>query len=101
VLDDGNGGHLLHSSGYPAQFKAVGEEHLKAWKTLDGSGLDYTFVCCPDITDHEATFKYIISADIPPTPNIYRIAKGDLASFMIRESKKGEYQRKRVGISNS
>lgn len=101
VLDDGHGGHLLHGPEYPARFKAVGEEHLKAWKTLDGSGLDYTFVCCPDIKDEGATFRYISSADIPPTPNLYRITKGDLASFMIKESEKGEYLRRRVGISNS
>lgn len=100
VLDDGQGRHLLHGENYPVQFKAVGEEHLKAWQALDRSSLDYSFVGCPDIIDEAAIGSYRTSADVTPQPNLYKITKGDLAAFMINELKKGEYVRKRIGISN-
>ena len=100
VLDNGNGEHLLHQPGYPAQFLAVGEEHLKAWKALDQSSLDYTFVCCPDIINEAATGSFHTSDTVQPAPNNYRITKGDLAAFMIHELEKREFVRRRAGISN-
>lgn len=100
VLDDGAGDHLVHGPDYPVRFRAVGEEHLKAWQALDKSTLNYTFVCCPDILNESASGHFRTTADTPPEPNHYRISKGDLALFMINELEKREYVRKRVGISN-
>lgn len=100
VLDDKDGKLLLHQPGYPAQFLTVGEEHLKAFNTLKGSGLDWTFVCCPDILPGDATGRYHIMADTMPEPNSYRIQAADLASFMLEELEKRNFIRKRTGICN-
>lgn len=100
VLDDDDGKLLLDSSEYPDAYRAVGEEHRKAWEALRESKLDWTFVCPPDIHDEEATGSFLTTADVPPTPNNFRIKAGDLALFMLRELRQHEYLRKRVGISN-
>jgi hypothetical protein len=100
VLDNKEGKLLLRQPGYPAQFLAVGEEHLKALNTLKESGLDWTFVCCPDILPGDAAGLYQITADTTPEPNSYRIQASDLASFMLEELEKGNFIRKRVGICN-
>lgn len=100
VLEDGQGNLLLRKPGYPAQFLAVGEEHLKAYQILKKSGLTWTFVCCPDILPGDPTGRYLTSADTAPEPNSYRIQAADLAAFMLEEIEKGNYLCKRAGICN-
>lgn len=91
---------LIDSSGYPAEFIPVGNEHRKAYEYLKESGLDWTFVCSPNIINEGPTGKYITSKDYPPVPNQYRINAGDLAQFMLNELERNEYIQARVGISN-
>jgi putative NADH-flavin reductase len=100
VLDNKEGKLLLHQAGYPAQYLAVGEEHLKAFNTLKESALDWTFVCCPDILPGDAAGQYQIMTNMMPEPNSYRIQAADLASFMLEELEKGNFIRKRIGICN-
>ena len=92
---------LIDCEEYPEQYKAVGKEHQKAWVYLKESGLDWTFVCPPDIKDVGPTGAFTTSANYPPTPNNYKINAGDLAMFMLNELKKNEYVKERVGISNT
>ncbi|MEX0636937.1 MAG: NAD(P)H-binding protein [Ferruginibacter sp.] len=100
ILEGADGKLLLEDEDYPAEYYAVGQEHKKAYEYLKASSLNWTFVCSPDIKNEAATGMFHTSADVPPTPNHYRIAAGDLALFMLREIKKNEYPHKRVGISN-
>jgi len=92
---------LIDGEDYPQEYIAVGKEHQKAWEYLKESGLDWTFVCPPDIKDEGPTGSYITAANYPPTPNNYKINAGDLAMFMLNELKKNEYVKERVGISNN
>jgi len=92
---------LIDGEDYPQEYIAVGKEHQKAWEYLKESGLDWTFVCPPDIKDEGPTGSYVTAANYPPTPNNYKINAGDLAMFMLNELKKNEYVKERVGISNS
>jgi putative NADH-flavin reductase len=85
---------------YPAEYLPVGREHLQAYKFLEASQLDWTFVCSPDIHNAPATGEYVTNANYTPEPNNYRINAGDLALFMLRELKKNQYVKQRVGISN-
>jgi len=78
----------------------VGKEHQKAWEMLKESGLDWTFVCAPNLVDAGPTGSFTTAADYPPAQNNYRINTGDLALFMLNELKKNEYVHHRVGISN-
>jgi putative NADH-flavin reductase len=75
-------------------------EHLQAYKSLQDSKLDWTFVCSPDIKDEVSTGNYTTNKDYPPKPNHNRIAAGDLAAFMLAAAEKNEYLKCRVGISN-
>jgi uncharacterized protein len=101
VLEDDDFGYILNNPKYPALYKHVAMEHLKAYEYLKTSDLDWTFVCCPaDIKDKEATGKYITNADYLPHPNLFTITAGNVASFMLDELKRDKYVKKRVGISD-
>ena len=100
VLNADENSLLIEQEDYPKQYLAVGLEHKKAYEYLNESGLDWTFVCCPDIKNEDATGEFITSANYPPEPNNYKINAGDLAMFMLNELKKNEYVKERVGISN-
>ncbi|MEP7256494.1 MAG: SDR family oxidoreductase [Ferruginibacter sp.] len=91
---------LIDKDDYPPEYLAVGKEHQKAYELLKESGLDWTFVCCPDIINAAPTGSYITAADYPPVPNNYKINAGDLAMMMLNELSKNEFLKHRVGISN-
>ncbi|MGG9972242.1 NAD(P)-dependent oxidoreductase [Ferruginibacter sp. SUN002] len=100
ILNAEDGTLLIDGEDYPQQYIPVGREHLKAYEALKASNLDWTFVCCPDIIDAEATGEFITKADYPPVPNKYQINTGNLALFMLNEAIKNEFVQHRVGISN-
>lgn len=90
---------LIDQENYPPEYIPVGNEHRKAFEYLNESGLDWTFVCSPDIINDGPTGNYITSIDYPPQPNKYRINAGDLAQFMLNELENNQCVQKRVGIS--
>lgn len=91
---------LVDKDDYPPEYKAVGLEHKKAYELLHESGLDWTFVCPPNIINEGPTGNYATNATYPPEQNHYKINAGDLAMFMLNELAKNEYVKQRVGISN-
>ena len=101
VLEDDDFGYILNNPKYPALYKDVAMEHLKAYEYLKTSELEWTFVCCPaDIKDKDATGKYITNADYLPYPYLFTVTAGNVASFMLDELKNNKYVKKRVGISD-
>ena len=100
VLEDRQGRLLLRQPGYPEEYKAVGEEHFRAYSHLKNSGLRWTFVCCPDIIPAPATGSRRVASEAMPEPNSFKIQAGDLAAFMIREVQECAFLRQRVGICN-
>jgi len=90
----------IDTEDYPQEFLPVGNEHRKAYEYLQASGLEWTFVCSPDIINEGPTGNYITSKDYPPEPNRFKINSGDLAQFMLNELEKNEYLQSRVGISS-
>lgn len=90
---------LIDQENYPPEYIPVGNEHRKAFEYLNESGLDWIFVCSPDIINDGPTGNYITSIDYPPQPNKYRINAGDLAQFMLNELENNQCVQKRVGIS--
>ena len=91
---------LLDREDYPKEYLPVGLEHKKAFDYLNESDLDWTFVCPPNIIDHEATGSFITKSNYAPEPNNNKINAGDLAMFMLNELGRNEYVKQRVGISN-
>ncbi len=91
---------LIDGDDYPPEYIPVGKEHQKAFELLKDSGLDWTFVCPPNIINEGPTGAYHTAANYPPSPNNYKINAGDLAMFMLNELGKNEYIQQRVGISN-
>ena len=99
VLDAPEGGLIIDQEDYPQEFLPVGREHQKAWEFLRDSGLDWTFICSPDIINADPTGDFITSANIPPVPDNGKVNAGDLALFMLQEQEKNQYIKQRVGIS--
>lgn len=91
---------IMDTPEFPTQYIPVCEEHLKAYKYLKASTLDWTFVCPQDITDGSATGSFTTAADYPPAGDKGRINSGDVALFMLNELDKKQYVRHRVGITN-
>ncbi len=100
VLNADENSLLVDKDDYPPEYKAVGFEHKKAFELLNESGLDWTFVCPPNIINQGPTGSYVTNANYPPEQNKYKINAGDLAMFMLNELGKNEYVKQRVGISN-
>jgi uncharacterized protein len=100
VLNADENSLLVDKDDYPPEYKAVGFEHKKAYELLNESGLDWTFVCPPNIINEGPTGSYSTNANYPPGQNNYKINAGDLAMFMLNELQKNEYVKQRVGISN-
>jgi len=101
VLKDDTYGYVVNNPKYPALYKEVGLEHLKAFEYLNASDLNWTVVCCPNITDKDANGKYLTNEDYPPTPNLFTIKAGNIADFVINELTRNRYIKKRVGISDT
>ena len=100
VLNADENSLLIDGDDYPPEYIPVGKEHQKAFELLNESGLDWTFVCPPDIINAGPSGAYHTAADYAPSPNNYKINAGDLAMFMLNELGKNEYVKHRVGISN-
>ena len=100
VLNADENSMLIDKDDYPPEYVPVGKEHKKAYEYLNESGLNWTFVCSPNIINEGPTGSYITNANYPPQPNKFKINAGDLAMFMLNELEKNEYVKQRVGISN-
>lgn len=100
VLNADDVSFLVDKDDYPAEYKAVALEHKKAYELLNKSGLDWTFVCPPNIINAGPTGSYVTNTNYPPQQNNYKINAGDLAMFMLNELEKNEFVKQRVGISN-
>jgi putative NADH-flavin reductase len=92
---------IIDTPSYPAQYLAVGKEHLEAFKYLKESNLQWTFVCPPMIQDAEKQGEYVTNANYPPQPDSGHITAGNLAQFMITELEQNKYSQQRVGICNA
>ena len=99
VLSAPNGDYIINQPDYPPEYLPVGREHLQAYLYLKESGLDWTFICSPDIHNADATYNYITSVNYPPQPNHNRINAGDLADCMLQEAENPQHLHQRVGIS--
>ena len=100
ILNAGEKTLLMDEESFPPEYLAVSMEHKKSYEMLADSGLDWTFVCPPNIMNEGPTGSYTTNANYPPEPNNYKINAGDLAMFMLNELGKNEFVKQRVGISN-
>jgi putative NADH-flavin reductase len=99
ILNSDDGKYIFEGDDFPKQYLAVSREHFQAFQYLEDSGLDWTFVCPPQILDAPVTTAYHTNKNFPAA-GINKINAGDLADFMLKEMTGNEYLRCRVGISN-
>ncbi|MBL7729489.1 MAG: NAD(P)H-binding protein [Dinghuibacter sp.] len=99
ILSNEDGSYIFEGEDVPKQYLSVSKEHFQAFQYLERSGLQWTFVCPPQILDTPVTAEYHLSKNVPPA-GINKINAGDLASFMLNEMTGNNYLHCRVGISN-
>jgi putative NADH-flavin reductase len=90
---------LIDKPDYPAEYKNVGLGHNKVYKVFLETGLDWTFVCCPNIEDHPRGGKYNVKKDYP-AEGVFAISTGNLADFILKEMEENKFVKSRVGIAN-
>ena len=89
----------MDMQGFPALYRGVSEGHFKVYMVLKDSGLDWTFVCCPDIPDGPRTGDYKFKKDYAPAGK-FSINTGDIADFMVKEMEANNFLNTRVGLTN-
>ncbi len=99
ILDHPEGGLVIDHETYPEEYIPVGKEHQKAWESLKESGLNWTFVCSPDIINAEVTGKFLTDINKLPEGALGRINAGDLALGMLQELDRKSHIQERIGIS--
>lgn len=100
ILANEDGQLLMDAEDYPAEYIPVGMEHLKAYRYLEKSSLDWTFVCAPNLVDADVTGKFLAASEKNPIGSKFKINAGDLALFMLNELSRNEFVKQRVGIGN-
>jgi hypothetical protein len=89
---------IFETKDFPADYIPVSQDHFAAWQALLQSGLDFTFVCPPNILDGPFTGKYEAKETYPPDGK-FLIDTTDLAHFMVKELANPQFIGKRVGIT--
>jgi putative NADH-flavin reductase len=92
------------SPSFPPFFIKTSLAHWEVCTRLSASGLEWTFVCPPEIPDGERTGSYTTVANyIPAGAGNYggSISTGDLADFMLSEAIARNFVRARVGIAHA
>lgn len=99
VLQHNESMQLLDKPDYPEQYKNIGEGHNKVYKVLRNTGLNWTFICCPDIIDGVRTGEYSVMKDYAPEGE-FHIYTGDIAGFIVKEIEENKFLKTRIGIKN-
>ena len=99
VLPDAKGNYLMDATDYPPEYIPVSLEHKEAYLYLKQSGLDWTFVCAPNIVTGAADNQFVTCSEA--ATDKWEVSAGNLALFMVEELERKQYLQKRVGISNS
>lgn len=99
ILDAPGGGLRQEQPGFPAVFRAVSEEHRRAWEAVRDTALAWTAVCTGDILPGERTGIYRVAADVMPDGG-RRISVENLADFLLREWRDARFVMRRVGLAD-
>jgi len=99
ILQNKKGNFLMDATDYPPELIPVGMEQRQAYQYLKESGLDWTFVCAPEIIAKEADNNFITAAEIRTEGT--EVSAGNLALFMVEELERNTYPQQRVSISNT
>jgi putative NADH-flavin reductase len=89
---------IFEGPDFPKEYVPVSQDHYAAWQALLRSGLDFSFICPPNIPDGPFTGKYIVQETFPPDGK-FLIDTADLAHFMVKELSESKFSGKRVGIT--
>jgi putative NADH-flavin reductase len=98
VLQNSDGQYLMDLPTYPAEYLPVGREHQQAYWHLRNSGLDWTFVCAPNIVSADANNRYQVAAEAPGPGN--HISAGNLALCMVEAVAFDRFLHQRIGLAD-
>ncbi len=97
ALDGPDGRPLMEQPWFPAPMKPVTERHRACIALLDASGLEWTFVCPPVMTEGEATGAYRHQADAAILGSL-QVRHADVAHLIARCLDEALYVGRRVAV---
>lgn len=97
ALDFPGGGLMMDQPWFPQPLKAVTQMHRESVALLEGSGLDWTFVCPPIMTDGEETGRYAHQAEGALLGKM-SVRHADVAHLIVRCLDEGLYIGQRVAV---
>lgn len=83
---------------YPAIFLKSSEGHLKAWKSLEKSKMQWTLLCTPDLKNAPANGSAHAREDYMPEGS-NAVHLGDVANYILKIAEENIHIRKRVGFT--
>jgi uncharacterized protein len=98
ILPTADNEPLYTTDQFPAQFKAVSEEHYQAYKAIQERTHNFTVFCPGIIMDEPFNEKYTMQAEA--APGFGGINGGNLAHAMLMQARERQYAGQRVGIIN-
>jgi putative NADH-flavin reductase len=98
ILDHPGGGLRMADGDATVFPAAVGAAYREVYDRLDGSDLEWTFVCPPQVGDGEPTGNYRVETGALPQDGEY-IVDRDLARFVVGLLETDAHLRERVGIA--
>lgn len=98
ALDAPMGGLMVDQPWFPAQMKPVTDMHRQSIALLEKSGLEWTFVCPPIMTDGAATGAYHHQADAALFGKL-DVRHADVAHLIVRCLDEGLYVGQRVAVA--
>ncbi len=97
ALDAPMGGLMVEQPWFPETLKAITEMHRQSIALLRASGLDWTFICPPIMTEGEVTGAYAHQAEGALFGKL-KVRHSDVAHLLVRCLDEGLYMGNRVAI---
>ena len=99
ILSDPKTGALrMESPSYPEQYRLYAQEHLRVWKQLEASALDWTLVCPLTMRDEEAAGPLRTAAGELPAGGKTATYAG-VGRFAYNLLGNNDFLRQRVGVA--
>ena len=86
---------------FPRAMMPVTMEHLKVWHALEESGLDWTLVCPPFMSEGPGSGGYRVRSGRPFFCAAKQVPLADVSRFILDEASTPRFIRQRVGIRSA
>ena len=99
ILRDPVHGLQLFSPQFPSFLLPIAEQHLKAWEYVNGSGINYMYLCPPRMVEGSIDDDFETSPDFPIALMAGKVAYESCAKYIIDVLTNATYNNNRISIN--